>query len=269
MNRRAAVAGTFYPQSATTLEAMVERMVDPKATRVDAVGLISPHAGYIYSGPVAGAAISRIKFGNTFVIMGPNHTGMGVPFSLWSGDSWETPLGMVEIDNEMRNVLLENSSLLQADTLAHTREHSIEVQLPFLQYFKSDVKIVPIVIGGGGPADLYSLGLDIARAIGETGRSTAILASSDMTHYEPQASAERKDKMAIDAILKLDADSLVSRINEYNITMCGFAPALALISAAKELGSRSAELVRYQTSGDTSGDYSSVVGYAGIIIEKG
>ena len=236
---------------------------------MDAVGLISPHAGYIYSGPVAGATISRVRFGDTFVIMGPNHTGMGVPFSLWSGDAWETPLGTVEIDNEMRSNLLTNSRLLLADDMAHLREHSIEVQLPFLQYFKSNVKIVPIVIGGGEPADLHNIGLDIVRAIRETGRDTVILASSDMTHYEPQASAERKDKMAIDAVLKLDADSLASRINEYNITMCGFAPALSLIAAAKELGSRSTELVRYQTSGDTSGDYSSVVGYAGIIIKKG
>jgi AmmeMemoRadiSam system protein B len=269
MNRKAAVAGTFYPGSAPALEKLIAGMVNDAAPKTEAVGVVSPHAGYTYSGPVAGATISRIKFEDSFVILGPNHTGMGAPFSLWSGDAWETPLGSVAVDYDLRQKLLADTRYFTADTGAHFREHSIEVQLPFLQHFKKDVKIVPIVLGGGTPRDYDAMGREIARAILSSGRRAVVLASSDMTHYEPQASAERKDNLAIQAILKLDAKSLFDRVTEYNISMCGYAPALVMLAAARALGATSGELVRYQTSGDTSGDFNSVVGYAGIIIKRG
>ncbi len=267
MVRKPVVAGQFYPESASQLKVMIEQLVDETVAKEEVIGLVSPHAGYIYSGPVAGAVISRIKFKDTFIIMGPNHTGLGKPLSIMTEGVWKTPLGEVEIDSELGKKILAISSHLQEDHVAHLREHSIEVQLPFLQYFKS-FKVVPIVFAYSTGAIYKEIGREIARAIRELNRKVVIIASSDMTHYESQESAQRKDNQAIEAILDLDADELLKRVDELNISMCGYAPVVSLISAAKELGATGAELVRYQTSGDTTGDYTSVVGYAGIIITK-
>ena len=266
MVRNPIVAGQFYPGSPDQLRSMIGEMVDEEAAKEEVIGLVSPHAGYIYSGPVAGATISRINFKDTFVIVGPNHTGGGKPFSIMTEGVWQTPLGEVEVDSELGKQILAASEHLQEDHQAHQYEHSIEVQLPFLQYFKSDIKLVPIILTHAS-GDIYKeIGKGIAKAIKELNKGVVIIASSDMTHYEPQESAQRKDAQAIEAILDLDEDELLKRVQELNISMCGYAPAVSLISAAKELGAARAELVRYQTSGDTSGDYSSVVGYAGIII---
>ena len=230
--------------------------------------MVSPHAGYVYSGPVAAAVMSRIQLKDTAIIIGPNHTGRGKPLSIMTEGSWSTPLGEVKIDSELGGRLLARSTYLPEDSAAHQFEHSLEVQVPFLQYFKSDIKIVPIVFSFATGSVYKQIGKDIARVIKDLKREVVIIASSDMTHYEPQESAQRKDNQAIEAILELNEDKLLARIEELNITMCGYAPTVSLISAAKELGAREAELVRYQTSGDTTGDYSSVVGYAGIIIRK-
>jgi AmmeMemoRadiSam system protein B/AmmeMemoRadiSam system protein A len=267
MIREPAVAGQFYPGSSARLEEMIAGMVDEKATEEEVIGLISPHAGYIYSGPVAGATISRIKFKDTFIILGPNHTGLGKPFSIMTEGLWRTPLGEVEIDSELGKLILASSNYLEEDHDAHRFEHSIEVQLPFLQYFKPDIKLVPIVLSYASGNAYKEIGRGIAEAIKSLNRKVVIIASSDMTHYEPQASAQKKDSQAIEAILALDEDELLRRIDELNITMCGYAPAVSLISAAKLLGAKEAELIKYQTSGDTTGDYSSVVGYAGVIIK--
>lgn len=267
MIRNPVVAGQFYPESAPELKAMIASMVEEDAAKEEVVGLVSPHAGYIYSGPVAGAVISRIKFKDTFVIMGPNHTGMGKPLSIMTEGRWNTPLGGVAIDSELAKKILSNSAHLEEDDKAHIYEHSIEVQLPFLQYFKPDFKLVPIVFGQPGSAVYKEIGREIAEAVKELDREVVIIASSDMSHYEPQASAQEKDRQAIEAMLDLNEDELLKRVAEFNITMCGYAPAVSLIAAAKELGASGAELVKYQTSGDVSGDYSSVVGYAGIIIK--
>ncbi len=268
MIRNPVVAGQFYPESADQLKAMMAGLVDEKAAKEEVIGLVSPHAGYIYSGPVAGAVISRIKFKDTFVIIGPNHTGSGKPLSIMTQGVWKTPLGEVEIDSELGKQILAISSLLEEDYRAHQYEHSIEVQLPFLQYFKPDIKLVPIILAHGTAAVYKEIGLEIARAIKDLKREVIIIASSDMTHYEPQESAQRKDSQAIEAMLDLNEDELLRRVDDLNISMCGYAPVVSLISAAKELGAKGAELVRYQTSGDTTGDYSSVVGYAGIVITK-
>jgi hypothetical protein len=267
--RNPVVAGQFYPASASELKAMIKAMVDEKVEKEEVIGLVSPHAGYIYSGPVAGAAISRIKFKDTFIIMGPNHTGSGKLFSIMTEGKWKTPLGEVEIDSELGKQLLANSRYLQEDKAAHFYEHSIEVQLPFLQYFKPDFKLVPIVLAYAGGAIYKEIGKEIAKSVKELGKKVIIIASSDMTHYESQVSAQKKDTQAIEAILDLDEDELLKRIDKFNISMCGYAPAVSLIVAAKELGATGAELVKYQTSGDTTGDYSAVVGYAGIIIKGG
>ena len=268
MIRVPVVSGTFYPASLSQLKARIEGMVDEKAVKEEVIGLISPHAGYIYSGPVAGAVISRIKFKDTFIILGPNHTGIGKPCSIMTEGIWKTPLGEVEIDSELGKQILATSSYLQEDYTAHQFEHSIEVQLPLLQYFKPDIKLVPIILAYSSGAIYKEIGREIAKAVKDSNREVVIIASSDMTHYEPQESAQRKDNKAIEAILDLNEDELLKRVDELSITMCGYAPTVSLISAARELGATGAELVKYQTSGDTTGDYSSVVGYAGIIITK-
>ena len=268
MIRNPVVSGQFYPESPDQLRAMIEGFVDEKAVKEEVIGLVSPHAGYIYSGPVAGAVISRIKFKDTFIIMGPNHTGRGKPLSIMTQGTWKTPLGEVEIDSELGKQILAASSHLEEDNIAHQYEHSIEVQLPFLQYFKKDIRLVPIILAYSSGATYKEIGKEIAGAIKALNKEVVIIASSDMTHYESQESAQRKDTQAIEAILDLNEDELLKRVDELNISMCGYAPAVSLISAARELGATGAELVRYQTSGDTTGDYSSVVGYAGIIITK-
>ncbi|MDI6815500.1 MAG: AmmeMemoRadiSam system protein B [Dehalococcoidales bacterium] len=267
MIRNPVVSGQFYPASASQLKAMIEGFIDEKVVKEEVIGLISPHAGYIYSGPVAGAVISKIRFKDTFIILGPNHTGRGKPLSIMTQGVWKTPLGEVEIDSELGKQILATSNYLAEDHVAHQYEHSIEVQLPFLQYLKRDIKIVPIMLAYSTGATYKEIGKELAKAIKELNKEVVIIASSDMTHYEPQESARRKDTQAIDAILDLNEDELLKRVDELKISMCGYAPAVSLVSAAKELGATGTELVKYQTSGDTTGDYSAVVGYAGIIIK--
>jgi AmmeMemoRadiSam system protein B len=268
MIRDPIVAGQFYPSSPSSLVDQISKFIDKKAPKEEVIGVVSPHAGYMYSGAVAGATMSRIKFKDIFIIMGPNHTGYGKPFSIMSEGTWRTPLGGVEIDSQLGRQILAESQNLEQDQVAHLYEHSIEVQIPFLQYLKQDFKIVPIVLSHAPRAVYKEIGKAIAKAIKELKAEVVIIASSDMTHYEPQESAKKKDTQAINAILELNEDELLNRIEKLNISMCGYAPTVTLISAAKELGAKRAELVRYQTSGDVTGDYSSVVGYAGIIVKR-
>ncbi|MCL0102870.1 AmmeMemoRadiSam system protein B [Dehalococcoidia bacterium] len=275
MKRNPIVAGKFYPGTPTSLQAEIERLIDVDVAKERVIGLVSPHAGYVYSGAVAGATFSRVEFKDTFVILGPSHTGRGAAFSIMTEGVWKTPLGEVKVDSSLGRQILHRSDYLRQDTAAHLDEHSIEVQLPFLQYFKKDVRIVPILLSPAGGTIYQEIGRSIARAIKDSASGghplkppeVVIVASSDMTHYEPHESARRKDTQAIEAIVDLNEDELLRRVEELNVTMCGYAPVVSLICAAKALGAQEAELVRYQTSGDTSGDYRSVVGYAGIIIK--
>ncbi|UCG53887.1 MAG: MEMO1 family protein [Dehalococcoidia bacterium] len=268
MIREAVVAGRFYPDSPVELREMIASMIDEMAMKEDIIGLVSPHAGYIYSGSVAGVTISRVRLKDTFIILGPNHTGMGKAFSIMTQGTWRTPLGDVEIDSELAGGIAGLSGYLEKDIDAHRYEHSIEVQLPFLQYFKKDFKLVPIVLAQADDSVYKEIGEAIAGAIKKIKREVIIIASSDMTHYESQALAKEKDKRAIEAMLALDEDELIEKVERLKISMCGYAPAISLITAAKALGAKRAELVRYQTSGDISGDYNSVVGYAGLIFKK-
>jgi len=266
MIREPVVAGRFYPGAPDRLRQMIAGMVDDKAEKEDVIGAVMPHAGYEYSGPVAGATISRVRFRDTFIIIGPSHTGMGQPFSIMTDGTWRTPLGDVGIDTELAQQALDLSGLLKEDYLAHAQEHAVEVQLPFLQYFKPDVRIVPIILAPADVSTYREIGGALADAIRQLGRDAVIIASGDMTHYESQKSAETKDREGIDAILALDEERLLKRVRELSISMCAYAPAATMIAAANELGAGSTELVSYQTSGDTTGDYSAVVGYAGILI---
>ncbi|MFA5628683.1 MAG: AmmeMemoRadiSam system protein B [Dehalococcoidales bacterium] len=268
MNREATVSGMFYPGSPAELRKTISELIDKETVKEDAIGIIMPHAGYIYSGKVAGETISKVNIKNTCIILGPNHTGMGKQFSIMTDGIWKTPLGDVRIDSGLAKRILANSKFLTEDSRAHLSEHSIEVQLPFLQYFNDNVQIVPIILSGSTGTVYREIGHAIAKSIVDLKQDVLIVASSDMSHYEKQESAVMKDNMAIEPILILNEDELLNRIREKNISMCGFGPVVSLITAAKELGVKRAELVKYQTSGDITGDYSQVVGYAGIIFKK-
>lgn len=268
MIRRPVVAGQFYPASKKTLENEVNGFLSAVLAKEDAIGVVSPHAGYMYSGPVAGKVLGSIKPKETYIIMGPNHTGTGAPFSLDTSNAWQTPLGDVAIEDKLAKAILSRSKYIEEDSGAHAGEHSIEVQLPFLMVLNKDFKFVPIVISYADIETYKAIGLEIAGAVKGLkleGR-VAIIASSDMTHYESRAEAKKKDDLAIEAILRLDEDELDRRVRASGISMCGYAPACIMLAAAKALGAKSAKLIDYKTSGDASGDYSSVVGYAGIVV---
>lgn len=266
--RKPAVSGQFYPSSAKDLNSMIASFIDKGARKNDVIGCVLPHAGYVYSGKVAVATISRVNIKDTVVLLGPNHTGLGADFSIMPQGTWQTPLGNVEIDSGLANSFLSKSGYLKADAIAHLDEHSLEVELPILQYFRRDFRIVPIAIKIGNLSLLDEIAQSLAGVINENDlkNSVIFIASSDLTHYEPQKNAEKKDTLAIEAITSLDEQKLELAIKEFNISMCGFAPVAVLIIAAKILGAKTGELIKYQTSGDASGDTSSVVGYAGITI---
>ncbi len=268
MIRQPVAAGRFYTDSPVELKAQLKSFMVENAEKADAVGVVMPHAGYIYSGSVAGAVVSHIQIKDTFIIIGPNHTGLGLPLSIMSSGGWQTPLGEVEIDTELARKILSLCPYLKEDMLAHQSDHAIEVQLPFLQYYKPDVKIVPIMLAVSDPTILKSLGLAIAQAVRESGRAAVILASSDMSHYETQKSARQKDRQAIQAILDLNPEELLKVVEAKHISMCGYAPTAVMLWATAEMGALKAELIKYQTSGDVTKDMNSVVGYAGLIIKR-
>lgn len=266
--RKPAVSGQFYPAQATRLKGDIEKLIDKEAHPTEAMGCILPHAGYIYSGRVAARTVSCLRVKDNVVLIGPNHTGFGAAFSIVTSGLWQTPLGETDINSDLAKSILGKSKYLTDDASAHIHEHSLEVELPFLQYYNPTVKIVPIIVSEGEIQTYKELGKSIALAVKESKleNSTLIAASSDMTHYEPQKHAEKKDKEAISAILELNEDKLIDKVKRFNISMCGYAPVAIMLAAVKLLGAKSAKLINYQTSGDVTGDYSAVVGYAGFII---
>jgi len=266
MIRTPVVAGQFYPQTEASLKKMISKMVDADSEKQEIKGMVLPHAGFVYSGYVAGLTVSKAILKNTVIILGTNHTGRGEPFGIMVNGKWKTPLGEVKVDSEIAKSILKHSQLLKEDNACHLYEHSIEVQLPFLQYLKNDIKIVPIMISGSDIKTYQELGNAISQGFRKVGRSAVFVSSTDFTHYETKDSAEKKDRLAINAILGLDEAGLFNTVKENNISMCGVAPTCTLISVCKNIGATKAGLVKYQTSGDVSGDYSSVVGYAGMIL---
>ena len=268
ITREPAVSGQFYPASKSKLIEQLEGFINKDVQKKDVIAAILPHAGIIYSGSVAGATVSRIKTKDTIIIIGPNHTGSGKAFSIMTEGTWRTPMGDINIDSDLASAINETSDYLENDLLAHRDEHSIEVELPFFQYFKNDFKIVPIIVSLDKKQVCEKIASDIVSTIKNTSKENNVLivASSDLTHYEAQQIAEKKDKEAINAILELDENKLLNKIKELNMSMCGYVPVVIAIIIAKQLGAKSAELIKYQTSGDISGDYSAVVGYAGITI---
>jgi hypothetical protein len=279
--RRPTVAGTFYEGNAEALKAQVEncflhRFGPKKLPEVNKngsrkiLGLICPHAGYVYSGPVAAHAFYELALDgkpDVVVILGPNHTGYGSALSVMNEGMWRTPLGDVEVDAEVANAMVKEISILDVDELAHRHEHSIEVQLPFLQYlYGNEFKFVPVCFL---MQDLESA-VEVGRALVESlsDRNAVVIASSDFTHYEPQASVNRKDLAALKAVETLDAKQFYSILEAQNVSACGYAPIAALITFAKGLGAEKAELLSHKTSGDITGDTSSVVGYAAVSFKK-
>ena len=269
MIRKPVQAGGFYPANPDKLRAVIESYLPTGVTPKDAIGAVCPHAGYRHSGRLAVETLARVIVTDTVILLGPNHTGRGRPLSLMAEGVWRLPFGDAKIDTAIAARLLEASADLEVDTAAHEYEHSLEVQLPILQYFNPGVRIVPIVFGYGDAALLRRLGRQIAGVIRDTSREILILASSDMSHYEPDAVTRKKDQIALDAVLEMNADRLLKSVAEHNITMCGYLPTACLIQAARNLGGGSPELVGYDTSGSTTGDYDHVVGYAGIVFPKG
>ena len=276
--RTPAVAGRFYPSRADELLRDVRRYISSTDTDsagaglpIAAVGCVAPHAGYIYSGGVAGAVYARLEIPERCVILCPNHTGRGRPLAIMADTAWQTPLGEVAPDAEIAGRLLRRFPALQEDSTAHRGEHAIEVQLPFLQAQQPKLNIIPIAIGTSDFDVLRGLGEALADVIGglqEENRDEKVLlvASSDMNHYESDAITRVKDPKAIERVLALDARGLWEVVMDEHISMCGFGPTVVMLTAAKLLGATAATLVRYATSGEVSGDYESVVGYAGIIV---
>ncbi len=266
MVRYPAVAGRFYPSQPQALLRDLRSYTETSGERMPALGCVVPHAGYMYSGHVAGAVFARLELPRRFVILCPNHTGMGTPLSIMSQGSWLTPLGEAVIDAELAVALKEQFDFLTEDTLAHRHEHALEVQLPFLQTLAPDFRFVPIAVGVGRFEVLQALGAAIAEVVGRQKQPALIIASSDMNHYEPDAITRVKDRKAIDKILALDAAGLYQVVTREPVSMCGYGPTIAMITAARQLGARSAQLIKYATSGDTSGDRDMVVGYAGVAV---
>jgi AmmeMemoRadiSam system protein B len=266
--REPVVSGYFYPSGKAHLLRMLENFIERNVQKEKVIACMVPHAGYIYSGKTAGITYSRIEIPESIIILGPNHTGYGEPYSVSDHDKWLTPLGEVEIDKEIRDLLVEKSRYLQKDEIAHIREHSIEVQIPFLQFLRKNIKIVPITLSGyvDNPA-WFEIGEDIAEVIKEVKKDVLIVASSDMTHYQPHKVAEEKDNYVIEAICMLDEDEVIRRIEEKDVSMCGYSGVIVSIVASKILGAKKGQLIHYTTSAETSKDYSEVVGYAGVIIK--
>ncbi len=264
--REAAVAGTFYPAEREELLKLLSFLCGKiPSEKVKAKAVLVPHAGYIYSGKTACEVYKRIEIPQHVVILGPNHTGLGAPVSVYSGDAWKTPLGIVEIDKEIRDRLIQIYGFTP-DEAAHRFEHSLEVQLPFLQTFaEKPFKITPIVLSLLRYEDAIYVAKQMAKILKDYEDDVLIVISSDMSHYIPASKAEELDALAIECMKKLDSACLYERVFKYNISMCGVIPAVVGMEVAKELGAKEGILVDYTNSGEVTGDYNSVVAYAGML----
>ncbi|KMP10588.1 hypothetical protein UZ36_07180 [Candidatus Nitromaritima sp. SCGC AAA799-C22] len=267
MSRLPAVAGRFYSGDSKSLAGEVHSHLEDHAEKTQVIGVVSPHAGFMYSGDVAGAVYSRIKVPETVILLGPNHTGHGERVSVMTEGTWEMPQGNLKIDGELAGAICRASSIAKPDEQAHRHEHSLETQLPFLQYFREKFKIAPICLKQLGFEECEEVSRAIVKAVEQSGRTILIVASSDMTHYESHESASKKDQGAIDHMLKLDARGLYNTVRDNNITMCGVYPATVMLMCAGNMGAKEAQLVKYMTSGEVSGDMDHVVGYAGVIVK--
>ncbi len=263
--RAPAVSGQFYPRGKNDLSREISRCFENIQVKERPVlGAVVPHAGYVYSGHTAAHVYSVLPNAETFVLIGPNHTGHGSPVSV-SSETWSTPLGEVNADTEFIKAL--SKKIIDTDETAHRYEHSIEVQLPFLQHKFREFKIVTICMGMQDEETALEVGAEISEAARKVNRKVVVIASSDFSHYKPDNVARDDDSYFIKAILAMDISGFYHRLFERNASVCGYGPIAAMLSASRNLGAKHAALLKYSTSGDTTGDLSAVVGYAGIIVE--
>ncbi len=270
MKRKAKFAGSWYPDSIK--EAKKYLFDIPEDKKIDVISCICPHAGWMYSGKVAGEVYSLIKPADVYILVGPNHTGFGENVAIYPEGSWETPFGELKINSELVELITKNSEFVIKDTKAHLNEHSLEIQIPFLQLItKKDFSIVAITVRVEDYQMCQDLGSAISSAVKEyikknSGQKVVLIASTDMTHYEPQSYAYKLDSLAIEQILSLSPKKLFDTVISYGISMCGVYPTVSVLISSILLGAKNAKLIKYQTSGDVTGEYDAVVGYAGIVV---
>lgn len=265
MIREPVVAGTFYPGLSQTLKKELNKYIQFASVKKKAIGLISPHAGYVYSGACAGKGFGGVEIPNDVIILGVNHHGFGKPFAVDGHDYWSTPLGEVAINHQLREMLVEPSNIFFIDNLVGIREHSLEVQVPFIQFLNPNAKILPITISSHDINQLLNAGKEIAKIIKNTS-DVLIVASSDMSHYVDAKTAKEKDNIAINQILQLNPRGLFENVVKERISMCGVCPTTIMLSAALELGATKAEIIDYTNSGQVSGDYLEVVAYLSMMV---
>ena len=267
MIRPPAVSGRFYPSDAHELSRLVNKYAPDGSAKIVARGCVVPHAGWMYSGHVAGAVYASLEIPSRCILLGPRHFPRGEAMAILSAGSWQTPLGEARIDSELAGELARACPRLREDAVAHEREHSLEVQIPFLQQLAPDLRFVPVVLAADRFPVLEELGHAVAKvAAAHAAEHVLVIASTDMNHYESDAVTRVKDERAIARILALDPRGLYDTVRGEGITMCGYAATTAMLVAMRDLGAREAELVRYATSGDVTGEREEVVGYAGLIV---
>jgi AmmeMemoRadiSam system protein B len=276
--RPPACAGRFYEAAPDRLHEQVRALLEPNAPRAPARSIVCPHAGLMYSGAVAGAVYSRVTLPSTAILVGPNHTGYGPPLSVYSEGAWQLPGGAVTVAADLGRAFLAHCPMAESDHLAHSQEHCLEVQLPFLHLLRPDIQILPIVVGFRDLETCRALGLALAAVIDEAPTPPLLIASTDLTHCGPgfgqspppgltaETFAHEQDKLALDALQTLDGERLHRTVEDRHVTMCGYVPSTAVLFATRALGGTQADLIRYATSADVSGDVDRVVGYAGVVM---
>lgn len=267
MIRKPVASGQFYPNERHDLEKTIKSLTQDESSKVNAKGIILPHAGYFYSGGVAVATVGGVLPRKRIIILGPNHTACDCGFSLWAKGEWEIPFGKIGIDEDLAEKILKEGDWIKEDYLTHKLEHSLEVELPILNYFFGEFKFVPIICPVSSLNIYQEVASQLFKAVKKINEDVLLIASTDMTHYEPDQAVRKKDRQAIESIINFDEEELIAKVCEEKITMCGVAPVAILISCMKKLGAKKAQVRLYQTSADATGDCSSVVGYAGIIIK--
>jgi hypothetical protein len=251
---------------------VLQTLIPLSASKRRAIAVVCPHAGWTYSGRTAGFVYSQVEIPDRVILVGPNHHGVGSDYAVYGSGSWHTPAGNVPIAEPLAADLLDNCELLSEDLHAHGGEHSLEVQAPMLLHANPNVRIVPLLIGGGWPegggrSNLRQIAAAIAQTVQDFGKPVLLLASTDLNHYESQEVSNIKDKLVLDAIVRLDEEALMDHVRDVEVSMCGVASTYIVMHAAKKLGAKHAELLDYRTSGDVSGDFTKVVGYGAVVIE--
>lgn len=264
--RQAVVAGTFYPDDAEILRKELSERIEIKENKLSPIVLISPHAGYYYSGSCAGKGFGLVNIPDTVIILGVDHRGSAYPYAIDGHDKWDMPMGQVQVDLKLRDKLIENSKIFKIDRNSGLDEHSIEVQIPFLQYLNPKVKILPILISGTNFDELQKGGIELAELIKNQNENILIIASTDMSHYVSSEEAKKKDKLAIEKIEALNPEGLLKTVINERISMCGVLPVVMSLIAAKELGAEETKIIEYTNSGNISGDYNQVVGYLSMML---